>query len=75
MVIVIAVVIVFLVIVVAMIAWYRRPPQLARHLRSTSFSRRRSDAIRQAAADDVAEILEGDGYLGSDTSTGEESEL
>jgi hypothetical protein len=67
MVIVIAVVIVFLAILVGMAIWYRRPPQLTRRLRSTSFSRRRSEAIRQAAADDVAEILEVDDYQGADT--------
>jgi hypothetical protein len=62
MVIVILVVIVFVVIFAAMIIGYRRPPQLSRRLRSTSFSRRRSEAIRQAAAEDVAEILHDDFY-------------
>jgi hypothetical protein len=70
--IVIAVIIVFVVIIAAMIGWYRRPPQLTRHLRSTSFSRRRSDAIRQAAADDVASILEGDGYAIPDPAESDE---
>jgi hypothetical protein len=63
-VIVILVVIVFLAIFVGMIVWYRRPPQLSRRLRSTGFSRRRSEAIRQAAAEDVAEILHDDFYTG-----------
>ncbi len=72
MVIVIAVVIVFAVIFVGMISWYRRPPQLTRHLRSTNFSRRRSEAIRQAAADDVATILEGDGYAVPDPAVPDE---
>jgi len=71
--IVIAVVIVFLVIVVGMVGWYRRPPQLTRHLRSTSFGRRRSEAIRRAAAADVAAILEDDRYPSPDQ--GPDSEL
>jgi hypothetical protein len=74
MAIVVLVVIVIVAIFVGMIVWYRRPPQLSRRLRSTSFSRRRSDAIRQAAALDVAEILQGDGYPAPD-SPGQESEL
>jgi hypothetical protein len=74
MAVVILVVIVIVAIFVAMIVWYRRPPQLSRRLRSTSFSRRRSDAIREAAALDVAEILQGDGYPVPD-SPGQESEL
>ena len=72
MAIVIGVVIVFVVIFVAMISYYRRPPQLSRRLRSTSFSRRRSEAIRQAAADDVATILEGDGYVVPDPASSDE---
>lgn len=75
MAIVIVVVIVFLVIIASMIVWYRRPPQLTRRLRSPSLSRRRSEAIKQAAADDVATILEGDGYLDSDRAPGAGSEL
>jgi hypothetical protein len=75
MVVVIVVAIAFVLIFVGMAAYYRRPPQLTRRLRSTSFSRRRSEAIRQAAADDVATILEGDGYLDSDTAPGPGSEL
>jgi hypothetical protein len=74
MAIVVLVVIAIVAVFAGMIAWYRRPPQLTRRLRSTSFSRRRSDAIRQAAALDVAEILEGDGYPVRD-SPGQESEL
>jgi hypothetical protein len=66
MVIVIVIVIVVVVAFVAMASYYRRPPQLTRRLRSTSIGRRRSEAIRQAAADDVAEILEGDGYPAPD---------
>jgi hypothetical protein len=73
--IVIVAVIVFLVVIVGMSRWYRRPPQLTRRLRSTSFSRRRSEAIRQAAALDVQEILASDGYLGSETAPAGESEL
>lgn len=73
--IVIVIAIVFVVIFVAMAVYYRRPPQLTRRLRSTSFSRRRSEAIRQAAADDVATILESDGYLDSDGAPGTGSEL
>lgn len=74
MAVVILVVIAIVAVFVAMIAWYRRPPQLTRRLRSTSFSRRRSEAIKQAAALDVAEILQGDGYPAPDV-PGRESEL
>ncbi len=74
MAVVVLVVIVIVAIFVAMIFWYRRPPQLTRRLRSTSFGRRRSDRIRQAAALDVEEILQGDGYPAPDA-PGRDSEL
>jgi hypothetical protein len=75
MVIVIAVVIVVLVVVVFVGVFSRHTtPSLTRRLRSTSFSRRRSDAIRQAAAADVATILADDKYVRPDPS-GPDSEL
>jgi prephenate dehydrogenase len=39
-----------------------RTRPLARHLRSTSFSRRRSERIRRAAAEDVAAVEQDDEY-------------
>jgi hypothetical protein len=44
----------------------RRTRPLARHLRSTNFSRRRSDAIKRAAAEDVAAIEQDDQYFRRD---------
>lgn len=72
---VIAVVLLVLVVFVVMVARYRRPPQLARRLRSTSFSRQRSDAIKRAANADVTDILQADRYPGADAAPGQESEL
>ena len=63
MVIIIAVVIVVLVIVLSVGLVRRSPAQLTRRLRSTSFSRRRSDALKRAAAADVAEVLRDDDYF------------
>jgi hypothetical protein len=40
----------------------RRTRPLARHLRSTTFSQRRSDRIKRAAAEDVAAIEQDDEY-------------
>jgi len=57
---IVAVVVIFLIF----LALVRRSPvQLTRHLRSTSFSRRRSDRIKAAAAADVAAIAEDDKYF------------
>jgi hypothetical protein len=42
---------------------HRSPVQLTRQLRSTSFSRRRSDRIKAAAAADVAAMAEDDKYF------------
>ena len=40
----------------------RRTRPLARHLRSTTFSQRRSDRIKRAAAEDVSAIEQDDEY-------------
>jgi hypothetical protein len=40
----------------------RRTRPLARHLRSTTFSQRRSDRIKRQAAEDVAAIEQDDEY-------------
>jgi hypothetical protein len=61
--IIIAVVIVVVVVIVGVALLRRGPTQLTRRLRSTSFSRRRSDQLKQAAAADVAEILRDDKYF------------
>jgi uncharacterized protein HemY len=44
----------------------RRTRPLARHLRSTTFSQRRSDRIKRAAAQDVAAIAQDDQYVRRD---------
>jgi Flp pilus assembly protein TadB len=59
----IVVLIIVAVVVIALIFYalaHRTPVQLSRQLRSTSFSRRRSDRIKAAAAADVEEIAQGD---------------
>jgi hypothetical protein len=53
--------VVIFLIIVALVR--RSPAQLTRQLRSTSFSRRRSDRIKAAAAADVAAIAEDDKYF------------
>jgi len=60
---IIAVVIVAGVLIIGVALLRRGPTQLTRRLRSTSFSRRRSDDLRQAAAADVAEVLKDDKYF------------
>jgi uncharacterized membrane-anchored protein len=57
---IVAVVVIFLIFVALA---HRSPVQLTRQLRSTSFSRRRSDRIKAAAAADVAAIAEDDKYF------------
>ena len=62
----IAVVIIVAVVVIFLIFYalaHRSPTQLTRQLRSTSFSRRRSDRIKAAAAADVADIEQDDKYF------------
>ena len=62
----VAVIVILAVVVVVLIFYalaHRSPAQLTRQLRSTSFSRLRSDRIKEAAARDVAAITEGDRYL------------
>jgi hypothetical protein len=63
----VAVVVVIVVVVVVVVGLLgligrRRTRPLARHLRSTTFSQRRSDRIKQAAAEDVAAIEQDDDY-------------
>ena len=58
--IIVAVVVIFLVLVALA---HRSPVQLTRQLRSTNFSRRRSDRIKAAAAADVAAMEEDDKYF------------
>jgi hypothetical protein len=58
--IIVAVVVIFLLFFALA---HRSPVQLTRHLRSTSFSRQRSDRIKDAAAADVAAISEDDKYF------------
>jgi len=60
----IVIVIVVVVVVLGAIGLFsrRRTRPLAKHLRSTSFSRRRSDRIKRAAAADVAAISQDDAY-------------
>jgi hypothetical protein len=60
-VIVIAVALVVVVGLLGLIARRRTRP-LARHLRSTTFSQRRSDRIKRAAAEDVAAVEQDDEY-------------
>jgi heme exporter protein D len=55
-----AVVVIFLVFLALV---HRSPAQLTRVLRSTSFSRRRSDRIKDAAAADVSAMQEDDKYF------------
>ena len=57
---IVAVVVIFLIFFALA---HRSPVQLTRQLRSTNFSRRRSDRIKAAAAADVAEISEDDKYF------------
>ncbi len=62
----IVVVIIVAVVVIGLIFYalaHRSPVQLTRQLRSTSFSRRRSDRIKAAAAADVEEIAQDDKYF------------
>jgi hypothetical protein len=62
----IVVVVILAVVVIGLIFYalaHRSPVQLTRQLRSTSFSRRRSDRIKAAAAADVAEIEQDDKYF------------
>jgi hypothetical protein len=49
--------------------------QLTRQLRSTSFSRRRSDRIKAAAAADVAAMEEDDKYFHPHAGRDSDSEL
>jgi hypothetical protein len=53
----------------------RRTRPLARHLRSTSFSRRRSDRIKRAAAEDVSAIEQDDEYYRRARPGDQDSEL
>ena len=53
----------------------RRTRPLARHLRSTSFSRRRSERIKRAAAEDVAAIEQDDGNYRRARRRDQDSEL
>ena len=58
------VVVILAVVILGLIALIgrRRTRPLARHLRSTTFSQRRSDRIKRAAAEDVAAIEQDDEY-------------
>jgi hypothetical protein len=53
----------------------RRTRPLARHLRSTTFSQRRSDRIKRAAAEDVAAIEQDDEYYRRARRGDQDSEL
>ena len=61
------VVLIILAVVVIVLIFYalahRSPVQLTRQLRSTNFSRRRSDRIKAAAAADVEEIAQDAKYF------------
>lgn len=62
----IVVLIIVAVVVIGLLFYaiaHRSPVQLTRQLRSTSFSKRRSDRIKEAAARDVAAIAEDDKYF------------
>ena len=62
----VVVLIIVAVVVIGLIFYalvHRSPVQLTRQLRSTSFSRRRSDRIKAAAAADVADIAQDDKYF------------
>jgi hypothetical protein len=62
----VVVLIIVAVVVIGLIFYalaHRSPVQLTRQLRSTSFSRRRSDRIKAAAAADVEEIAQDDKYF------------
>jgi predicted Holliday junction resolvase-like endonuclease len=62
----VAVIVILAVVVVVLIFYalaHRSPAQLTRQLRSTSFSKRRSDRIKEAAARDVAAITEDERYF------------
>jgi hypothetical protein len=62
----IVVLVIVAVVVIGLIFYaiaHRSPVQLTRQLRSTSFSKRRSDRIKAAAAADVAAISEDDKYF------------
>jgi hypothetical protein len=58
------VIVVALVVVLGLLGLIgrRRTRPLARHLRSTTFSQRRSDRIKRAAAADVAAVEQDDEY-------------
>ena len=63
----IVVLVIVAVVVIALIFHalaHRSPVQLTRQLRSTSFSKRRSDRIKAAAAADVEEIAQDAKYFG-----------
>ena len=63
----IVVLIIVAVVVIAVIFYalaHRSPVQLTRQLRSTSFSRRRSDRIKAAAAADAEVIAQDAKYFG-----------
>ena len=57
---IVAVVVIF---VIFLALAHRSPVQLTRQLRSTSFSKRRADRMKAAAAADVAEISADDKYF------------
>ena len=61
---IVVVVVILAVVILGLIALIgrRRTRPLARHLRSTTFSQRRSDRIKRAAAADVAAIEQDDEY-------------
>jgi len=62
----VAVIVIVAVVVIVLIFFalaHRSPVQLTRQLRSTSFSRRRSDRIKAAATADVLEISRDDKYF------------
>lgn len=62
--IIVLIIVAVLVVFGVFVALVRRGPvQLTRQLRSTSFSRRRADRMKAAAAADVAEIEEDDKYF------------
>jgi hypothetical protein len=73
----IAIIIVAVVVVIGLIGLIarRRTRPLARHLRSTSFSRRRSDRIKRAAAADVAAIEQDQPYYRQAQRGDQDSEL
>jgi hypothetical protein len=70
--IILAVVVIFLIFLALA---HRSPVQLTRQLRSTNFSRRRSDRIKAAAAADVAAMAEDDKYFHPHAGRDSDSEL